>query len=738
MLHPDKHSYIDYQPILEQRYYNRLLQKIDYLPEQDQEFVRRAALFMMSAFHQANVSDRDNGEPAASHPIESGIILAEMKLPAQAIAIALNHDDTEDTEITLDQLSREFGPFIADGIKRISKVKELPLESQDNELRANLFEATIEHPMAALARFAERLHNLRTISGKLKKNRPSAENTAEESMRVYGPLLWKLGLYDMSNEVVARSLAARFPDQFEIQEGKKPSEYKLFIHGANLPAFDQNNQKKITRLLNKLIEIKPSPTEVYPPNLNLLAELMLVRKDIRKIEPEECPLIVDVDVVSDEEIMIIAARLIKSRMFYPVGKSGTKLLSDIESVENKPRYLHLTPKDRLGDVPTPLVFNFYNSQMKNQRRASIVDLYRVDVEAEEKTINFAQEKIDDLAAQLQMIKSGIRSKAQRADIYEAAVIKGEIIFPIVIIDGNPVGELPVLRKSTLLEIATNPDLLEKYTEIYLSQHPDLIEKFESKPDFSVHFELFERIIKDYIIRIKNINMNGKARSFTHPVTDRVQIDIETSTDIEVRPFWLRAIADQDSLARRIISEELVELVSHDGGIRQDALNIGEDIIKRLFREQAHIAKSISIVHGYDDQLREKYGNDKEAFLVDVGIGIINEDKFNEVVNNMVRFYNSLIPIHIYIPPGGDKPGYESNCAAVLGKLGLNIVVIQAGETDRNDTSSEIIYLINPELRSVEELSKLMNDVVIQIPEALSQIWGNQAIPKIEIELPEAN
>ncbi len=145
---------------------------------------------------------RQSGEPYIIHPISVSYILAELVgADCDTICAGLLHDTIEDTEITKEEIEAMFGHDVAclvDGVTRISK---LNFSSKTEERMANTRKILIS--MATdiriiLIKLADRLHNMRTLQYKtLEKQR---ENSCE-TMEVYAPIAYMLGVYRIKNEL---------------------------------------------------------------------------------------------------------------------------------------------------------------------------------------------------------------------------------------------------------------------------------------------------------------------------------------------------------------------------------------------------------------------------------------------------------------------------------------------------------------------------------------------------------
>ena len=68
---------------------------------------------------------RKSGEPYIIHPLCVAIILADLEMDKETIAAGLLHDVVEDTIMTLEQLTKEFGSevsFLVDGVTKLTQL----------------------------------------------------------------------------------------------------------------------------------------------------------------------------------------------------------------------------------------------------------------------------------------------------------------------------------------------------------------------------------------------------------------------------------------------------------------------------------------------------------------------------------------------------------------------------------------------------------------------------------------
>ncbi|GAA1620617.1 RelA/SpoT family protein [Leucobacter chromiireducens] len=152
---------------------------------------------------------RRSGEPYITHPIAVAQILAELGVAPVAIAAALLHDTVEDTEYTLEELTRDFGEEIAmlvDGVTKLDKVKYG--DSAQAETVRKMVVAMAKDIRVLVIKLADRLHNARTWGF---VSSDSAKRKAQETLEIYAPLAHRLGIQSMKSELEDLSFAVLKP-----------------------------------------------------------------------------------------------------------------------------------------------------------------------------------------------------------------------------------------------------------------------------------------------------------------------------------------------------------------------------------------------------------------------------------------------------------------------------------------------------------------------------------------------
>lgn len=175
---------------------------------------------------------RKSGEPYIIHPVQVAYILADLGLDDSTICAALLHDVVEDTNITQEDLEKEFSKEIeelVDGVTKLGNLKYISAEEQQVENYRKMFLAMGKDIRVIIIKLADRLHNMRTLKF-LSKERQIAN--AKETMDLYAPLANRLGMYSLKWELEDLSFKYLYPEEFKkIVEGidKKRDERLEFI-----------------------------------------------------------------------------------------------------------------------------------------------------------------------------------------------------------------------------------------------------------------------------------------------------------------------------------------------------------------------------------------------------------------------------------------------------------------------------------------------------------------------------
>lgn len=175
---------------------------------------------------------RKSGEPYIIHPTNVAYTIAELGLDEQTICAALLHDVVEDTDVTNEDIKKQFGEEIAEmvaGVTKLSNMQFTSVEEQQVEDYRKMFLAMGKDIRVIILKLADRLHNMRTLKY-LKRDRQIAN--AKETMELYAPLANRLGLYSLKWELEDLSFKYLYPEEYhDLVEGinKKRDERLKFI-----------------------------------------------------------------------------------------------------------------------------------------------------------------------------------------------------------------------------------------------------------------------------------------------------------------------------------------------------------------------------------------------------------------------------------------------------------------------------------------------------------------------------
>ncbi len=158
---------------------------------------------------------RKSGEPYIIHPTNVAYTIAELGLDEQTICAALLHDVVEDTEVTYEDIEKEFGLSIAemvDGVTKLKQIQHATIEENQVENYRKMFLAMGKDIRVIIIKLADRLHNMKTLEF-LRRDRQIA--IARETMQLYAPLANRLGLYSMKWELEDLSFKYLEPEEYE-------------------------------------------------------------------------------------------------------------------------------------------------------------------------------------------------------------------------------------------------------------------------------------------------------------------------------------------------------------------------------------------------------------------------------------------------------------------------------------------------------------------------------------------
>ncbi len=187
--------------------------------EADWEMINKA-FFLAKEAHKG--VRRRSGEPYILHPLAvAKIVVCEEGLGVKSTAAALLHDVVEDTSYTVEDIENLFGPKVAsmvDGLTKVAAALSEDVTAQAESFRKVLLTLS-DDIKVIIIKIADRLHNMRTL-GSMPRHKQI--KITSETMYLFAPLAYRLGLYAIKTELEDLSLKYMYPEQYaEIEEKMK-------------------------------------------------------------------------------------------------------------------------------------------------------------------------------------------------------------------------------------------------------------------------------------------------------------------------------------------------------------------------------------------------------------------------------------------------------------------------------------------------------------------------------------
>ncbi|WP_370931610.1 bifunctional (p)ppGpp synthetase/guanosine-3',5'-bis(diphosphate) 3'-pyrophosphohydrolase [Bartonella sp. DGB1] len=188
-----------------------------YKTDVNEELLRKAYEF---GLRKHGAQKRASGLPYFSHPVEVANIITDMRLDEKTIAVALLHDTLEDTSATKAELNLLFGKEIGRLVEGVTKLQKLDFIShkiaQAENLRKLLL-AVCDDVRVLLVKFADRLHNMRTLDVVRLDKRL---RISEETLDIYAPLAGRMGMQDLREELEEISFRYVNPEAWQLIQDK--------------------------------------------------------------------------------------------------------------------------------------------------------------------------------------------------------------------------------------------------------------------------------------------------------------------------------------------------------------------------------------------------------------------------------------------------------------------------------------------------------------------------------------
>ena len=227
-----------------------LIKKVlSYNPDANIELLKQAHLFSNEAHGSQR---RIEGSPYIEHPLAVASILADMKLDVATIAAGLLHDTIEDTKTTVKDIKDLFGKeiaFLVEGLTKLSKMEFMTKEEAQAENFRKMLLAMSEDLRVILIKFADRLHNMRTLQH-LSENKQ--QRIASETLEIYAPIANRLGIGWLRTELEDQSFKVLMPDLYNElvrKVAKRKEDQEVYL-------------KEVTEIVNSKLKEEGIPAKV--------------------------------------------------------------------------------------------------------------------------------------------------------------------------------------------------------------------------------------------------------------------------------------------------------------------------------------------------------------------------------------------------------------------------------------------------------------------------------------------
>ena len=246
-----------------------------YHPSADISMIEKAYRIGREA-HKDQV--RKSGEPYIIHPLWVGIILADLEMDKETIVAGMLHDAVEDTDMTLEDITQEFGEevtLLVDGVTKLGQLSyaQDKLEVQAENLR-KMFLAMAKDIRVIIIKLADRLHNMRTLEFMTPAKQ---QEKARETMDIYAPIAQRLGISKIKTELADLSLKYWKPDVYynlvkELNERKTEreefvqqivAEVSTHMKNAHIKAKVYGRVKHFFSIYKKMVNQNKTLDQVY-------------------------------------------------------------------------------------------------------------------------------------------------------------------------------------------------------------------------------------------------------------------------------------------------------------------------------------------------------------------------------------------------------------------------------------------------------------------------------------------
>jgi guanosine-3',5'-bis(diphosphate) 3'-pyrophosphohydrolase len=181
--------------------------------EESAQLVKKAYEFAKKA-HEGQ--KRESGSPYICHPVSVAKIVFDLGMDPETLCGAFLHDVVEDTDVSLEEIKKEFGDeigLIVDGLTKIQSLEKEDVKFSEIETIRKMIFAMAQDVRVVIVKLADRLHNMRTL--KTFGDEERRKEKAKQTLEVYAPIANRLGIYTIKSELEDLSFKYVYPTEYK-------------------------------------------------------------------------------------------------------------------------------------------------------------------------------------------------------------------------------------------------------------------------------------------------------------------------------------------------------------------------------------------------------------------------------------------------------------------------------------------------------------------------------------------
>ncbi len=201
---------------------------------------------------------RESGEPYIIHPLNVCLNLTTFKADGSSLCAGLLHDVVEDTELSIEDIKRDFGEDVAFLVDGVTKISNMHFNNKTEETNANirrLINSLNDDVRIIIIKLCDRLHNMRTLSF---KEEYKQKRSAEETLYIFVPLAYFIGAFKLKCELEDLCLLYLDKPSYDMLNEKEKEieiDYKECCNQARIDVTNILNKNNIkftyrTKILN--------------------------------------------------------------------------------------------------------------------------------------------------------------------------------------------------------------------------------------------------------------------------------------------------------------------------------------------------------------------------------------------------------------------------------------------------------------------------------------------------------